>query len=138
MDSPRVLITAFAVAVAAIVGISPTPAAAGATGITDAEAITVGLDTTCVTRPDGSAACWGRNELGQLGRGTQSTFETTPAPVTVIGHPIASAVTNESTTCVLAADATAECWGYTLGGQLGVLIDGPSAPPVRWGAGDLR
>jgi hypothetical protein len=60
-----------------------------------------------------------------------------PAPVTVVAGPFNHTVTNMASTCVIVPDQTARCWGYNLGGQLGVQVNGDSSPPVRWGSGAL-
>jgi alpha-tubulin suppressor-like RCC1 family protein len=110
---------------------SATPVVAAVTG---AVSVSVGLDTTCVVRTGGSTACWGLNLQGQVGNGTSSPFEAAPKAVSVHPGPFADIVTGNSSTCAVVQDTTARCWGYNLGGQLGVEVDGNSAGPVVWGS----
>ena len=43
-------------------------------------------------------------------------------------------VTGNSSTCAVLQDTMARCWGYNLGGQLGVRVEGNSAGPTVWGS----
>jgi alpha-tubulin suppressor-like RCC1 family protein len=113
---------------------SSTPVIATVTG---AVTVTTGLDSTCVTLTNGGARCWGLNLHAQLGNGTSTPHEAAPVPVTVVTGPFTGVVTGNSSTCVLLPNTTAKCWGYNLGGQLGVQVNGDSAGPVVWGGGNL-
>jgi Alpha-tubulin suppressor and related RCC1 domain-containing proteins len=76
---------------------------------------------TCVLLEDGSVACWGRNNYGQLGVG-DTTNRITPVLVSNIGTilPKAVAITNGyAHTCVLLEDGRIACWGDNYYGQLG-------------------
>jgi alpha-tubulin suppressor-like RCC1 family protein len=73
--------------------------------------IGAGTDFTCALTADGNVWCWGRNDVGQLGRDTHDTLahaspERVALPVRVrtlsVGHDHA---------CATAADGTAYCWG---------------------------
>jgi alpha-tubulin suppressor-like RCC1 family protein len=86
--------------------------AAGAT------AVTAGFDHTCAV-VDGGVWCWGNNEYGQLGDGSNNNAD---APVAVKG--LASGVTQISAggnqTCAV-QNGDVLCWGY---GGAGVLANG--------------
>ena len=73
-------------------------------------------------RPDGTVACWGRNQKGQLGDGT--TVDRS-APVTVAGlGDVAALAAGRYHACAVLGDGTVRCWGNNFSGQLG---DGTNA-----------
>jgi len=97
---------------------SSTQPGAVATGIGLAR-LSVGPYHACALTPAGAAYCWGRNDYGQLGNATQ-TRSATVTPVAVVGgHAFSAIVAEELTTCGLATDHTAWCWGNDFDGRLG-------------------
>jgi hypothetical protein len=81
------------------------------------EPISSGVLNGCALKPDGSAACWGDNQYGQLGDGTLTTSAT---PVTVPGLTGLLALSaGGGHTCALKADRTVMCWGENVKGGLG-------------------
>jgi alpha-tubulin suppressor-like RCC1 family protein len=77
----------------------------------------------------GSVACWGANDVGQLGDGSKARHD---APVTVSG--IADAVqlaVAEKTSCARHANGTVSCWGANDFGQLGDGTTLDRATPLR-------
>jgi alpha-tubulin suppressor-like RCC1 family protein len=58
---------------------APTPVK----GLVGAIAISAGNQFSCALLGDGTVRCWGNNEFGQLGNGTQSTIAV-PTPVAVV------------------------------------------------------
>jgi alpha-tubulin suppressor-like RCC1 family protein len=58
---------------------SPTPVK----GLVGAVAISAGIQFSCALLGDGTVRCWGNNESGQLGNGSQSTIDV-PTPVAVV------------------------------------------------------
>ena len=80
-----------------------------------ADSIAVGAAHTCALR-DGTAWCWGSNDMRQAGlaSGAQSYL-----PVAVPGRTFASATTGSVHTCGVEADGEAYCWGSNEHGQLG-------------------
>jgi len=90
----------------------------GVASLSGAVAITAGLNSTCALRADGTGACWGHGESGELGDGTLVTSRT------LIGAPFALSGTvavgaGRVHTCGLAAGGGAFCWGDNSHGQLG-------------------
>ena len=82
-----------------------------AAGVASGEGHSCGLTTA------GAAYCWGGNEFGQLGEGSNSD-KTTPAPVT--GEFAFSAVAGGAWhTCGITTSGVAYCWGANGHGQLG-------------------
>ena len=91
----------------------------GVMGISDATAISTGWDHSCALHQTGNISCWGRNEDGKLGDGTNNYSE----PVKVQGIDDATAISagdfSYSHSCALHNDGNISCWGGNLYGQLG-------------------
>ena len=78
-----------------------------------------GIDFSCVLRRGGDVLCWGRNDVGQLGRGT-SDARAHPAPVRVALRDRAIALSvGRDHACALIADSSAFCWGDDRMGESG-------------------
>jgi hypothetical protein len=83
---------------------------------------------SCAALADGTARCWGGNELGQLGDGTTTNRS---APVAVQGLTGVVAVSaGEAGACALLADHTVACWGDNSSGALGNGTRVSSSTPV--------
>ncbi|MDB5163016.1 MAG: Outer rane autotransporter barrel [Candidatus Saccharibacteria bacterium] len=97
-------------------------------------AISTGAYHTCALDSDSKAYCWGRNESGQLGIGSNSTA-TRPAAVIASGALAHRKITSISTgtvqTCVSTNDGAAICWGVNIQGQLGNGSTTASNTPVQ-------
>lgn len=90
--------------------------------------IAAGTSHTCGVAPDGGVRCWGRNETGQLGDGTQVLRRT---PVAVAGLTGVVAVALGSVhSCALTVSGAVKCWGGNSVGQLGDGTITPRATPV--------
>src|SRR5882672_5723251 len=88
-----------------------------ATGVGTATGIDLGGFHSCARFQDGTVRCWGMNDRGQLGDGTQTDSAT---PVVVAGITGAAAVTGGGYhTCARFPDGTLQCWGRNDAGQLG-------------------
>ena len=73
---------------------------------------------TCAVLDNGSALCWGKNNVGQLGNGI-SGFNS-PIPVAVNGlGPVKSISVGTFHTCAILSDDSLKCWGRNVNGQLG-------------------
>ena len=91
--------------------VMPVPGSARPVGVA------AGYHHGCALMSDGTVACWGRNDSGQLGDGTTQNRR---APVVVSGISTATAVTaGADHTCVLLADGSVRCFGANAFGQLG-------------------
>lgn len=85
-----------------------------------------GLAThTCALRDDGSVWCWGQNQFGQLGDGTDATRTT---PVLVPGVSAIAISANAANSCAVTTTGGVVCWGDNTSGQLG---NGTTAPSAR-------
>jgi alpha-tubulin suppressor-like RCC1 family protein len=99
---------------------SPAPVGGGL-GLTQ---VAAGLVHSCGLTAIGAAWCWGSNDIGELGDGT-NTNRLTPTPVAG-GLTFAAISTrrgpgdlNDQNTCALTAGGAAWCWGGNGGGALG-------------------
>jgi alpha-tubulin suppressor-like RCC1 family protein len=89
----------------------------GAGNLAGAAMVTAGMYHTCALFGNGTAACWGRNNYGQLGDGSTNDRHT---PVMVNG--LANATTVNAGmfhTCSVVGSGTIACWGRNNRGQLG-------------------
>lgn len=78
--------------------------------------LAAGGDNTCLRSPLGHVACWGSNEVGQLGLGDfQDRYEPTWIPG--LDSVIEIAV-GDFAMCALRADGSVWCWGMNAYGQL--------------------
>jgi alpha-tubulin suppressor-like RCC1 family protein len=86
--------------------------------------LSAGSTHTCFVQDDGSATCWGRNNDGQLGDGTEiSRF----LPVAIPTPAAAAIEAGVFHTCALSFEGGVSCWGRNDKGQLG---DGLEIPAV--------
>lgn len=96
------------------------------------EQVTAGEAFACGLRADGSSWCWGSNEAGQLGIGTDMGPEAcsggdqcSTSPVQVLGGNIFTRLgAGDEHICAVAADGEASCWGHSAyDGRLGIGIN---------------
>ncbi len=71
--------------------------------------IDAGAEHTCALLSDGTVSCWGWNQYGQLGDGTNAD-RVAPAVIPNLAH-VAHVALGFSQTCALLDDATLDCWG---------------------------
>jgi alpha-tubulin suppressor-like RCC1 family protein len=83
---------------------------------------------TCGLTANGTAHCWGENERGQVGDGS-NLDRLTPTPVAG-GLSFASVAAGFRHTCALATTEALYCWGSGAAGQLGNDSTNSSAVPV--------
>ncbi len=79
--------------------------------------LAMGDQHACYIGAAGVTYCWGGNEFGQLGIGS-NIGSSRPVAVAGAQHFVAVAA-GVGHTCALAADGSAYCWGNGLAGQLG-------------------
>ncbi|MGE5373601.1 MAG: RCC1 domain-containing protein [Bacteroidota bacterium] len=89
-------------------------------------AITAGIAHTCAITPEGGVQCWGNNDYGQLGDGTNKGSN---VPVNVLGIRSGRTITaGGNHTCVLSGGEV-WCWGSNYYGQLGTNSQASSSIP---------
>jgi alpha-tubulin suppressor-like RCC1 family protein len=82
-----------------------------------------GIFHNCALRQDGTAACWGLNNRGQLGVDSTAcgSVRQCVSPLAVAGgHTFRSLAVGSQTTCGLATTGSAFCWGRNSEGELGI------------------
>jgi alpha-tubulin suppressor-like RCC1 family protein len=72
--------------------------------------LSLGRDFGCFVGARADVRCWGRNDLAQLGRGTRTEAETSPAPVSGIAS-VLSVTAGGTQACALDASGAVYCWG---------------------------
>ena len=70
-----------------------------------------------LSRKGGWAECWGDNQYGQLGNGSQAQ-RLPPVDVSDL-NAIKQISAGKNHTCALTESGNVKCWGFNLGGQLG-------------------
>ncbi|HWU21219.1 MAG TPA: cutinase family protein, partial [Nocardioides sp.] len=119
-----------------VAGTAPATPGAGATVVISVTGRTTGLSsggqTTCETRSDATAWCWGRNDLGQFGTGTTGG-SSSPVQVRTTGWTQVS--TSGSTTCGIKRNGGLYCWGLNNYGQTGRPASKAVLSPQRIGTG---
>ncbi len=100
-----------------------TDAAAPDADVVKVPPIAFGHLFACGIKPNGSVACWGRNEAGQLGNGAADpdagSMPATPAPTVVAGLDGVSAIAAGERHACAVRSGVVWCWGSNDSGQLG-------------------
>ncbi len=82
-------------------------------------AASIASGSTCGLTAAGDAWCWGINVKGELGNGTQTALNATPAPL-VTALKFTSISFGQYHACAVDTARNAVCWGDNWFGQLGV------------------
>lgn len=102
-------------------------------GLSNIRAIAAGHYFACALQADGTVACWGSDEYGQIGSAPQAMcgFPCSPTPSVVPNLGNVTAITaGDEFACALIADGTVRCWGFNADGQLGDGTTVNSMAPV--------
>ena len=91
-------------------------------------AVAVGWYHTCALTTDGAAWCWGKNEYGQLGDGTNGPRPPMPQRVQFDGQFVSIAA-GATHTCAVSTTGEAWCWGGNKFNQLGAIATTQSNVP---------
>jgi alpha-tubulin suppressor-like RCC1 family protein len=105
--------------------------AAGAvfTEVADAVSVAAGSEHSCLLTSSGAVKCWGRNQFGQLGNGTNASSRI-PVQVAGLTSGVKKIALGSSHSCAITANSTVQCWGRNSDGQLGNGSVGNSPTPV--------
>jgi alpha-tubulin suppressor-like RCC1 family protein len=90
---------------------------------TEVIGLAAGGDHTCTLDTELTVSCWGRNDQGQLGIDTGGAFSSSPQEVAGLADVVEVAA-GEDSTCALAEDGTASCWGGLTGSATPQAVDG--------------
>ena len=88
-------------------------------GLANVVDVAVGNGSSCALTRDGAVFCWGANDVGQLGLGSNDTSPH-PAPARVTLAPARQIAMGAFHTCALLVDGTVQCWGDDEYGETGL------------------
>jgi alpha-tubulin suppressor-like RCC1 family protein len=80
--------------------------------------IDAGFNHVCGLEADGTAHCWGWNQVGRLGTG-DTTSVSAPVAVNAGGLKFSQISAGDGHTCAMTLSQVAYCWGYNSDGQIG-------------------
>lgn len=96
-------------------------------GISDAIAVSAGVEYACALLSGGTVVCWGSGASGLLGNGST---DDQLVRVGIVGlQGVTEIATGYASTCALRSDGTVWCWGR--GGELGTNSVSSSSVPVQ-------
>ena len=91
---------------------------------------TAGEGHTCIMMSTGGVQCFGRNDYGQLGRGTTTSPDSLPTAVQGLSSGAIDVVAGGSHTCAVTPTGEVKCWGFNSYGQLGNNSQSMGSSPV--------
>ena len=106
----------------------PALSSKAATQISAGTSFSPSEDHTCARLQGGTVACWGADDVGQLGNGLPTRFAD-PVLIPTITTAVQVSAGGEHS-CAVLLDGTVTCWGANESGQLGNGTTSPSATPV--------
>jgi hypothetical protein len=96
---------------------SPITKASKVVEVSDVVSVSGRNDGSCAVKKSGGAVCWGFNNVGQNGDGTDN-YSGTPVAVTGLSAGVSTIASGDKTTCAIKTGGGILCWGRNLG-QLG-------------------
>jgi alpha-tubulin suppressor-like RCC1 family protein len=107
--------------------------AGGAGPLLGTKALALGDSFGCVITSDDSVACWGRNDRGQLGRGSSAPGESEFAVKLSTLSNVTSIATGDYHVCAKTNSGDVYCWGDNNWGQSAFTLMNPVPTPTRIG-----
>lgn len=85
------------------------------------ESLELGTQHSCAILSDRNLYCWGENQNGQLGRGTNEDIKVmSTSPVDLNGQAVVEVSAGGQFTCARLANGEVYCWGLNSSGELGI------------------
>lgn len=84
----------------------------------DIISVSAGRNHTCALTAGGAVFCWGSNQYGKLGDGTQ-TDSSVPVSVFGLSSGVIAISAGYHYTCAILNTGAAKCWGFNSSGELG-------------------
>ena len=106
------------IVIAAVAILAPRPDSALANPATDIVSLTSGTNHTCALTSAGGVKCWGDNNSGMVGDGTE-TNRSMPTDVVGLTSGVTAVAAGTNHTCALTDAGGVKCWGLNFYGQLG-------------------
>jgi alpha-tubulin suppressor-like RCC1 family protein len=94
-------------------------------------AIYTGWQETCVVTVSGAASCWGDNENGTLGIGSNVKDVMDPTAVVGLEKGVVAMALGGQHVCALMGGGIIKCWGANYSGQLGNGTTADSRTPLE-------
>ncbi len=91
--------------------------------------ISANFGGTCAVLENNNLKCWGRNDYGQIGDGT-NTNRSVPVTVTALNGTVKSVASGVFGTCAITLSNTLMCWGHNGWGDLGNGNNSSSTVPI--------
>jgi alpha-tubulin suppressor-like RCC1 family protein len=92
-------------------------------------AVSAGAFFTCALLDGGAVQCWGANESGELGNGT-NTNSSVPLPVVGLSSDVANVAAGALHACAMVSNGAVACWGSNMYGQIGTGDTKDSSIPL--------
>lgn len=80
--------------------------------------VSAGSDHTCAVTVDGELYCWGGNESGQLGDGTNND-NSSPVKISAFSSKTRKVMAAYQRTCAISDEGSLKCWGNNQYGSIG-------------------
>jgi alpha-tubulin suppressor-like RCC1 family protein len=105
--------------------------AVAVSGIKNARQVSLFGDATCALLADGTIRCWGSNQTGQLGDGTNDNSNVPISPAGLDGESFIQVSQHHYHVCALQSSGKTYCWGNGTYGELGDGLSTSSNLPVQ-------
>lgn len=93
-------------------------------------AVAAGAVHNCAVTTAGGVKCWGGNDFGEAGDGTDGNQRSTPVDVIGLGGKVDAVTAGFKHSCALLASGGVECWGSNAHGELGTGTTVNSVAPI--------